>query len=127
MRPQPMLACRSVSASSAWYQRVLGLESGHGGDEYEMLMSDGALVLQLHEIDAHEHPHLIREGVEVGNGVAVWFETSDYDSVLARIESADAQVVETDHVNELANHREIWLRDLDGYLVVVSSPYGDVG
>jgi len=122
-----MITCRSVSASSEWYQRVLGLESGHGGDEYEMLLSDGALVLQLHEIDAHEHPHLIREGIDVGNGVAVWFETTEYDATLARIEATGAAVLETDHVNELAKHREIWLHDPDGYVVVVSSPYGDVG
>jgi len=120
-----MLTCASVSAASAWYQHVLGLESGHGGDEYEMLMSDGTLVLQLHELDVHEHPHLVRQGEPLGgNGVAVWFEADDYPDVVARIERTNAQVVEHDHVNPLAHHREIWLRDLDGYVVVVSSPFG---
>lgn len=122
-----MITCRSVAASSEWYQRVLGFESGHGGDEYEMLMSDGALVLQLHDHDAHEHPHLIRDDVAVGNGVAVWFETADFDAAVARIEANDAMVLRDAHVNELAHHREIWLHDTDGYLVVVSSPSGDVG
>lgn len=120
-----MITCASVSAASAWYQHVLGLESGHGGDEYEMLMSDGTLVLQLHELDVHEHPHLVRQGEPLGgNGVAVWFEADDYPDVVARIERTNAQVVEHDHVNPLAHHREIWLRDLDGYVVVVSSPFG---
>ena len=27
------------------------------------------------------------------------------------------------HVNPNAGHREIWLRDLDGYLVVLAEPY----
>jgi catechol-2,3-dioxygenase len=55
MQPQPMLTCVSVSSSSRWYQRTLGLASAHGGDEYEMLTHDGTLVVQLHEVDAEEH------------------------------------------------------------------------
>lgn len=120
-----MIACASVAASSAWYQRVLGFESAHGGDEYEMLTSDGRLVLQLHDLDPDEHQHLVRSGLGLGgNGVALWFEADDYQAVVARIRRTNANVVEDDHVNELAHHREIWLRDLDGYVVVVSSPYG---
>lgn len=120
-----MIACASVSASSAWYQRVLGFESAHGGDEYEMLTSNGRLVLQLHDLDADEHQHLVRSGLGLGgNGVALWFEADNYPAVVARIRGTNANVVEDDHINELAHHREIWLRDLDGYVVVVSSPYG---
>lgn len=127
MRPQPLITCTSVSGSSAWYQRVLGFESAHGGDEYEMLMSDGALVLQLHEVDAHEHPALLRDGQPLGgNGAALWFESTDFDADVERIRSTDADVAEDVHVNPLAQHREIWLRDPDGYVVVLSSPYGDV-
>lgn len=122
-----MITSTSVSGSSEWYQRVLGFESAHGGDEYEMLTSGGALVLQLHETDADEHPHLLRPDQPLGgNGVALWFETSDYAVAVERIHAADgAEVVEDDHVNPLAHHREIWLHDPDGYLVVISSPYGE--
>jgi catechol 2,3-dioxygenase-like lactoylglutathione lyase family enzyme len=123
-----MITCSSVSASSDWYQRVLGFESAHGGDEYEMLMSAGAMVLQLHEADAHEHPALLREGEPLGgNGVALWFDTDSFDADVERVRSTDAEVVEDVHVNPLAQHREMWLRDPDGYIVVLSSPYGDVG
>ena len=31
MRPQPLIACRDVEASSRWYQRLLGCKSAHGG------------------------------------------------------------------------------------------------
>lgn len=137
VRPQPLITCSSVSASSQWYQRVLGFESAHGGDEYEMLMSDGALVLQLHEDDVHEHPALTRSGEPLGgNGVAVWFESDRFDDDVERVRAATTagevgdvgvEIVEDVHVNPLAQHREIWLRDLDGYVVVVSSPYGDLG
>ena len=30
-------------------------------------------------------------------------------------------------VNPNANHREFWLQDRDGYVVVVAGRYGDVG
>lgn len=122
-----MITCSSVSASSNWYQRVLGFESAHGGDEYEMLTSGGQVVLQLHDVDPDEHAHLLRDGQPLGgNGVAVWFETDDYEVDLARARITGADVVEDDHVNPLANHREFWLRDPDGYVVVVSSPYGQI-
>ena len=31
------------------------------------------------------------------------------------------------HVNTNANHREFWLGDLDGYVVVLIGAYGDLG
>lgn len=130
MRPIPMISCSSVSASSGWYQRVLGLCAAHGGDEYEMLTAGehGPLVLQLHVVDAHEHAHLLRADQPLGgNGVALWFETTEFGAVAERIHGTDADVLEDVHVNPLAQHLEIWLRDPDGYVVVVSSPYGDVG
>ena len=48
MRVQPLIAVRDVAASSCWYQQLLGCESGHGGPEYERLVKDGELILQLH-------------------------------------------------------------------------------
>jgi hypothetical protein len=48
MRPQPLIAVSNVEASSLWYQRLLRCESAHGGPEYERLVANGALVLQLH-------------------------------------------------------------------------------
>jgi catechol 2,3-dioxygenase-like lactoylglutathione lyase family enzyme len=43
-----LLVVTDVEASSRWYQRLPGCRSAHGGPEYERLMSDGELVLQLH-------------------------------------------------------------------------------
>lgn len=130
MRPIPMITCKSVPASSDWYQRVLGLVSAHGGDEYEMLTAGADVVLQLHESDVHEHNHLLdgNDGSR-GNGVALWFEASEFDAAAARIRAAGATVtiLEDVHVNPLANHLEVWLQDPDGYKVVISSPYGEVG
>lgn len=133
--PMPMLVCTSVPESRAWYQRVLGLVSMHGGDEYDQLAAVGpdgpTIVLQLHhESDTHE---FLADAAQPlgGNGVALWFETTSYGKSLATLGAAVADgvgvtVLEDDHVNSTANHREFWLRDPDGYLVVVTSPYGDI-
>ncbi|PYV83730.1 MAG: glyoxalase/bleomycin resistance/extradiol dioxygenase family protein, partial [Acidobacteria bacterium] len=64
-----------------------------------------------------------------GNGVLLWFELDDFDSALARAEDMKAEVVKPRHRNPPSddggpNHWECWLRDLDGYTVVLASPDG---
>ena len=41
MKAEPLIVVKNVQASSEFYQKILLCESGHGGDEYEVLMSDG--------------------------------------------------------------------------------------
>ena len=128
MVPQPLIAVRDVQASSLWYQKVLGLTSAHGGPEYERLMSDGRLVLQLHHWDAHEHPHLGNPALQpYGNGVLLWFQTDDFDAALKLIHTHAAPILEGPLVNPSARHREVWVRDPDSYVIVVAGRYGDVG
>lgn len=132
--PMPMLTCTSVADSRDWYQRVLGLVSMHGGDEYDQLAAVGpdgpTIVLQLHRI-TDSHPHLVDRAAPLGgNGVAVWFETTDYVTALNRLRTAIADgvpvaVLEDDHLNPTAHDREFWIADPDGYTVVVASPFGD--
>lgn len=55
MRPQPLIAVDDVEATSRWYQRLLGCKSDHGGKEYERLVFDGKLVMQLHHWDVEHH------------------------------------------------------------------------
>ena len=40
---------------------------------------------------------------------------------------ASANMLEAPKVNPSANHREFWLRDPDGYVVVIAGPHGDLG
>ena len=128
MQPQPLIAVRDVEAGSRWYQAVLGFTSAHGGPEYERLHSDGKLVLQLHHWDAHEHPFLGDPAAEpYGNGVLLWFQTDDIDTAYQRAQTEQAEVLEPLHVNPNAQHREFWLRDPDGYVVVVAGRQGDLG
>jgi predicted enzyme related to lactoylglutathione lyase len=130
---QTMVAVRDVEASSRWYQRLLGLQSDHGGPQYERLLSAGTLVLQLHDRDtAHHHGRIGDPGHETGNGVLLWFgEVADFDQVVARAEELDATIVLPPHRNPPEGqgngpaHRELWVRDPDGYTVVVASPDGE--
>jgi catechol 2,3-dioxygenase-like lactoylglutathione lyase family enzyme len=123
-----MIAVRDVQASSGWYQAVLGLRSGHGGPEYEQLMAADRLVLQLHHWDAHEHPHLgSPDAGPCGQGVVLWFHEPAIEGAYRRAVQAGALVLEPLKVNPLARHREFWLRDPDGYVVVVAGACGDTG
>jgi catechol 2,3-dioxygenase-like lactoylglutathione lyase family enzyme len=125
LRPQPMIAVADVEAASRWYQHVLGACSGHGGAEYEQLLVDGRLIMQLHRLEIGHHHGTIGDPAQpVGNGVALWFETSDFDTTVGRIRAVGPRIVNDVHVNPNAGHREIWIRDLDGYLVVFAEPYG---
>jgi predicted enzyme related to lactoylglutathione lyase len=131
-RSQTMIAVRDVEASSRWYQSVLGLRSDHGGPEYERLLADGVLVLQLHHhgVD-HHHGALADPDQPVGNGVLLWFgEVSDFDGAVARAAALGAPIVRPPHRNPPSGqgngpgHREIWIKDPDGYTVVIANPDG---
>jgi predicted enzyme related to lactoylglutathione lyase/catechol 2,3-dioxygenase-like lactoylglutathione lyase family enzyme len=133
-QPQTLLAVRDVEASSRWYQQLLGLRSDHGGRDYERLVTpDGTLVLQLHQwATVHDHGRIRDPEREVGNGVLVWFgETADFDDVVARVERLEATVVLPVRRNPPEgggngpSHREIWIKDPDGYVVVIASPDGE--
>ncbi len=124
VRPQPMIAVADVEDASRWYQEVLGALSGHGGGEYEQLLVDGNLIMQLHGLEVSHHHAMIGDPrLPVGNGVALWFEAADFDATVDRIRALGARIVTDVHVNPNAGHREIWIRDLDGYLVVIAEPY----
>ena len=131
MRPQPLIAVTNVEASSKWYQRLLGCRSAHGGPEYERLVSSGGLILQLHRFEvAHDHgPIGNPEDKPYGNGVLLWFEIDDFDAAVTRVAELKPEIVLPRHRNPPdpdggPNHWEIWLRDPDGYTVVLASPDG---
>src|ERR1700744_3080272 len=52
LAPHPLISVADVPASSRFYQQILGADSGHGGDEYERVLGDGDLGLQLRALTA---------------------------------------------------------------------------
>jgi len=130
MRPQTLICVDDVKASSLWYQQLLNCVSVHGGDEYDRLESGNELILQLHKWEEDHHHGPIGDADEVrGNGVLLWFEVEDFEAALERITQMEADVILPKHRNPPdgdypPNHWEIWLRDPNGYKVVLASPDG---
>lgn len=121
VRPQPLVVVRDVPRSRDFYVAVLGAASGHGGDEYEQIVDGGEILLQLHRIDVEDHHGPLADAdAPLGNGVLLWFELADFDAAVERARAHGAEVVADVHVNPNAKQRELWLRDPDGYTVVLA-------
>ncbi len=101
MRPQPLISVTDVGRSSRFYQELLGCESGHGGDEYERLVREDTLVLQLHAFEIEHHHGRIGDpsARPYGNGVALWFEVDDFDAAAGRARTLEAEIVLAPHRN----------------------------
>ena len=126
---QPLIAVRDVRASSRWYREVLGADSlpehSHR-DIYDRISSNGQLLLQLHAWDEEDHPNLVNAtAAPVAHGVVLWFQVDDFDSAVKRANGLGAKIIEGPYVNPAPQHREIWLRDPDGFVVVICSPDGE--
>ena len=126
---QPLIAVRDVRTSSRWYAELLGadgLPDHPHRDIYERISQSGRLVLQLHAWDEEDHPNLVdADFAPLGHGVVLWFQVDDFDAVVERARKLDADIIEGPLVNPAPRHREIWLRDPDGYVVVIASPDGE--
>ncbi|NJN52117.1 MAG: VOC family protein [Gammaproteobacteria bacterium] len=116
MQAEVMLFVRDVPKSSAFLQQLLGAKSGHGGDEYEMIVDDaGTLLFQLHRVDGDEHGVELREDTPRGAGVLVYVRVDDVRAVFRRAQDMNADIVTQPEYNPLAYHTEFVVRDLDGY------------
>ena len=129
---QPLIAVRDVRKSSRWYARLLRAEPTSGSmgsdhdDIYDRLLCGDSLVLQLHAWDEEDHPNLIHaDAAPPGHGVLLWFEVDDFDAAVKRARAMKAAVVRKPHINPAPGHREMWIRDPDGYVVVLASPDGE--
>ncbi len=126
MKIEPLIVVKDVQTSSQFYQDLLQCQSGHGGNEYEMLISDEQPILQLHRQETHEHPEIWDPKIKNGNGIVLWFRTDDFENVVRRARKLNAKIVAEPHVNQNALQNEFWIRDPDGYLVVISDKMGSV-
>jgi len=126
---QPLIAVSSVRASSRWYAELLGADSlpeHPHRDLYERISTSGQLILPLHAWDEEDHPNLVNaDAAPAGHGVLLWFQVDDFDAVVQRARTLQAEVILEPHVNPAPQHREMWLRDPDGYVVVIASADGE--
>jgi len=128
---QTLIAVRDVRASSRWYAALLGADSlpDHAHrDVYDRISVSGRIVLQLHAWDEEDHPNLVdRDAAPVGHGIVLWFVLGDFDAAVNRARGLRCEIVDGPLFNPAPRHREIWLRDPDGYVVVIASPDGEDG
>lgn len=128
---QTLIAVRNVRASSRWYAELLGadaLPDHEHRDFYDRILCSGRLVLQLHAWDEEDHPNLVNpEAAPPGHGVLIWFQVDDFDAAVQRARGLCGQIILAPHFNPAPRHMEIWIRDPDGYVVVIASPDGSSG
>lgn len=126
---QPLIAVRDVRASSRWYGTLFAANSlpdHRHRDLYDRVFSSGRLILQLHAWDEEHHPNLVNaNAAPPGHGVLLWFQVTDFDSTVDRARELRAEIILEPQVNPAPQHREIWLRDPDGYVLVIASPDGE--
>ncbi len=120
MRSEVMLFVRDVAKSSSFLQQLLGAKSGHGGEEYEMIVDEeGTLLFQLHRLDGDEHGVELTDSTPRGAGVLVYVNVDDVRAVYRRAREMKADIVTAPGYNPLAYHTEFVVRDPDGYGLAV--------
>jgi predicted enzyme related to lactoylglutathione lyase len=123
MHAQPFIAVRDVEASSAWYLKLLGGTNGHpDSPEYANVISNGKVVLHLHEWDGteDEFDRLMRDpdAAPHGHGVLLLFVLDDFDEAVGRARELGVEVL-LDICRLPGGLRTFALRDPDGYTVVI--------
>ncbi len=119
MQAITMLFVKDVEAASKWFQEFLGVSSGHGGAEFEMLMSDGQLLMQLHLIEQGHHDHEVSTAEPLGHGVVVVLYVDDAKAVYDRAKSLQLELLSELHFNEIAHMHEFVVREPNGYSIMV--------
>jgi len=120
MHSEPMIAVSDVPASAAWYQELLGCTNDHGRPDFDRLVTDGRVLLMLHQTAAEEHVLNKPVAGAIGSGFLLWIYVSDLDSVFRRAKNLKAPIVVEPHANPRAGWREFTLRDPDGYHVAIA-------
>ena len=120
-RLDPIVAVKDVEISSAWYRSIFGCRSLHGGKEFDILVSeDDEILLCLHKWGAHEHPTMANPEVTPGNGLILYFRTSNMNNIRENVEKIGGTIAEEVHRNPNSRKMEFSLRDPDGYYLTIT-------
>lgn len=117
----PIIAVKDVEASSKWYQSVFGCRSMHGGDEFDILVSDNdEILICLHKWGVDEHPTMTDLGIPPGNGLILYFRTENMNVIRQNVEKTGGTIAEDIHINPNSRKKEFSLRDPDGYYLTIT-------
>ena len=127
MKTEVMLFVRDVEASSLWYQKLLGARSGHGGREYEMILSpEGTLLFQLHRVEGGEHGSTLEMdhpdvSLPRGTGILLYVQVEDVQLIFQQAKLMQATIDSEPVFIALAGHTECIIKDPDGYSLAIYS------
>lgn len=117
----PIIAVADVAASAAWYQKIFGFRNAHGGEDFAVLMDEtDQIILCLHQWAAHEHPTLKDRSIAVGNGLLLYFRTSNMEAIKSNLEKENWLLEEALHLNPNSQRMEFSLKDPNGYFLTVT-------
>ncbi len=129
-RTWTIIGVSDVPGSFKWYQSLFGQpETPPGHDHFgQILVTDGTVLLCLHQWGAHEHPSLMSpDEAPPGNGLLLFFRVDDFDTALKRARALVTRLEEEPHVNPNTQTGEFSLRDPDGYYVTISALSASAG
>ncbi len=117
----PIIAVKDVEKSSHWYQSVFGWRSKHGGNKFDILVTqDDQVVLCLHRWGEHEHPTMQNQEIIAGNGLILYFRTDSMEELRNHLLRSDIRIEKDIHLNPNSRRKEFSLRDPDGYYLTIS-------
>lgn len=122
MNTDPIIAVKNVQKSAIWYQDVFGCNSAHGGDEFEVLISEEKeILLCLHAWDIHDHPSMtIKENRSPGNGLILYFRVKNMEVIRENLKKMNYPIEKEIEVNSNSHKKEFAVIDLDGYHLIIS-------
>lgn len=120
-RLDSIIAVKDVKASTEWYHKIFGFSNAHGGDHFAVLTSkENEIILCLHAWGMDNHPTMTHQNIPAGNGLILYFRTSDWKEIRQNLEKIGWEIEEEIHLNANSLRQEFSFRDLDGYLIIVT-------
>ncbi|MGN6249709.1 MAG: VOC family protein [Ginsengibacter sp.] len=117
----PIIAVKNVEESSRWYQNIFGWKRKHGGSDFAVLVSENdEILLCLHTWEKDGHPTMQDHSIRPGNGLILYFRTTDLENIRQNVERTGYSVEEEIHVNPNSTKKEFSIRDPDGYYLTIA-------
>ena len=114
--PVNIIAVRSVVKTSKLLSQLFNWKSSHGGDEFDILLSDQNIPsLLLHDFNAHEHERFKGLNRKLGVGQSIYVFVDDIKTVYAKVKIKKLEVVEVLFLNENSGANEFTFKLNEGY------------
>ena len=123
-RTWTIIGVADVALSYSWYQALFGQPGGASAqvDFGQILDTDRTVLFRLDQWGAHEHPPLSSSHVaQSGNGLLLFFRVDDFDEALLQARALVNKLEKEPHMNPATGTRELAIRNLNGYYVMVSA------